>query len=521
MLVSPPCPPPRPTRPGAGWPSCWGRSVGLLPLFLEPPGALPVAAWRLVGVTAWMVVWWLSEAVPIPATALLPIPLLPLFAVAPEKEVAASYAHPLIFLFLGGFLLAGGLQRSGLHRRVALGIVRRMGSTPAGLIGGFMVATALLSMWISNTATAILMFTIAMALIGSLGESVARFRAIRRWKGDPAAPRPDHPRTPAASPHFGRALMLGIAYSASIGGTATLIGTPTNALLASFLSKTYGFTLSFRSWLLFGVPYTVVMLPVAWLWLTKVAFPLRGVDLGDARRVLAGEAARLGRPSRGERAVAVVFVLTALGWIFREPVVHLTGLALSDTTVALVGGLTLLVVPLSLAEGRFALDWKTVEEMPWGVLILFGGGLSLAGAFESSGLAAALGHAFSALGQVPPWLLVVLAATAVALLTELTSNTATAATFLPIVAAAAIGLGESPLLLTVPITMAASAAFMLPVATPPNAIVFAYPELRISDMAKSGTMLDLFAVVVISLLVLLLGGPVLGIAPHVVPAWAR
>ncbi len=189
--------------------------------------------------------------------------------------------------------------------------------------------------------------------------------------------------------------------------------------------------------------------------------------------------------------------------------------------MALVGGLTLLVVPLSLAEGRFALDWKTVEEMPWGVLILFGGGLSLAGAFESSGLAAALGHAFSALGQVPPWLLVVLAATAVALLTELTSNTATAATFLPIVAAAAIGLGESPLLLTVPITMAASAAFMLPVATPPNAIVFAYPELRISDMAKSGTMLDLFAVVVISLLVLLLGGPVLGIAPHVVPAWAR
>lgn len=484
-----------------------GPVCGLLPIFLTPPAGLAEPAWRLAGVTGWMVVWWLSEAVPIPATALLPVPLLPLLGVAPEREVAASYAHPLIFLFLGGFLLAGAMQRSGLHRRVALAIVRRMGGTPAGLVGGFMLATALLSMWISNTATAILMFTIGLSLVDSLGAAAGGGETVEGG-GE-------------ATSRFGRALMLGIAYGASIGGTATLIGTPTNALLASFLSSTYGFTLSFRSWLLFGVPYAAVMLPLAWLWLTRAAFPLAGVRLGDARERLTAEAARLGPLGRAERAVAVVFTLTALGWLGRDLLERATGLAISDTTVAMVGGLALLTVPLSLARGRFALDWETVEALPWGVLILFGGGLALAGAFQSSGLAAALGDGFAGLGHLPPWLLVVLATTTVVFLTELTSNTATAATFLPILAAVALGLGESPLLLTVPVALAASAAFMLPVATPPNAIVFGYRDLRIADMAKSGFVLNLLAIVVISLLVLLLGGPVLGIQPGAVPGWAR
>jgi sodium-dependent dicarboxylate transporter 2/3/5 len=343
-------------------------------------------------------------------------------------------------------------------------------------------------MWISNTATAILMYTIALALVA----------LVERDAGEASRP-------------FGRALMLGIAYAASIGGTATLIGTPTNALLASFLADSYGYTIDFHLWLAIGVPYAALMLPFAWLWLTRVAQPVGDLDVGRARRLVDAEAERLGPWSREEKAVAVVFAATALGWIGRHLLAGWTGLPITDTTVAMTGGLALLVVPLSLRRHRFALDWATVEALPWGVLILFGGGLALAAAFQSSGLAAAIGHGFARLGGAPAWVLVLAVTAVVVGLTELTSNTATAATFLPVVGAAAAGMGASPLLLTVPVAIAASAAFMLPVATPPNAIVFAYRHLRIADMARSGLALNLVAIAVITLLVLGLGGPVLGI----------
>lgn len=463
-------------------------------LVTPAPEGLAPEAWRLTGVTAWMVCWWLTEAVPLPATALLPIPCLPLLGIVAEEPTARSYAHPLIFLFLGGFILAGALERSGLHRRMALAIVRlmgrRLGGSPAGLVGGFMGASALLSMWISNTASAMLMFTLGVSLLESLEDGEIAADDLAR---------------------FGRALMLGIAYGCSIGGVATLVGTPPNALLASFLGDSYGIELTMARWMGIGLPYTLLMLPLAWLWLTRYAFRLSEIDLAAARRRLDEEHRSLGRPGRRERFVGTVFVATAGAWVLRGLLVRGTGLAVSDSTIALVASLVLLAVPLSRRRWECAIGWETVERLPWGVLILFGGGLALAGAFQSTGLAAAIGAAVAGL-EVASLLWVVAALTAVVvLLTELTSNTATAATFLPIVGAVAVGLGVSPLLLTVPVAMAASAAFMMPVATPPNAIVFAYDELRITHMMRSGAVLNLVSVLLILAVLHLLGPAVLGL----------
>ena len=476
-----------------------GPALGAATWLAAPPAGLSEPAWRVAGLAAWMVVWWLSEAVPIPATALLPIAVAPLAGVAPERDVAAAYAHPLIFLFLGGFILAAAMRQSGLHRRVALGLLGRAGSGAAGIVGGFMAATALLSMWISNTATAILMYTIATSLLEALG----RTGEPDREAASTAGPKP-------ALERFGLALMLGIAYAASIGGVATLVGTPTNALLASFLDSAYGYALSFRRWLAFGLPFTAVMLPLAWLWLTRPAFRLAGVRLAGAAEHLAAERERLGPLSRPERFVAIVFALTAGAWVLRDLLARLTGWPLTDTAVAMVAGVVLLAVPVPGDGGRRALDWAEVEKLPWGVLILFGGGLALAESFNASGLAAWIGGAVAGLEGAPPWLLVLAVTAAVVLLTEITSNTATAATFLPLTAAAAVGLGHSPLLLAVPVAIAASAAFMLPVATPPNAIVFGYPGMTVATMARSGAVLNVLATALITLLVLLLGGPVLG-----------
>jgi sodium-dependent dicarboxylate transporter 2/3/5 len=499
-----------------------GPALGLGAALSPAQWGLPEPAWRLAGLTAWMVVWWLSEAVPIAATALLPIGAAPLLGVAPEREIAAAYAHPLVFLFLGGFILAAALGQSGLHRRVALGVLRFTGAGAAGIVGGFMAATALISMWISNTATAMLMYTIAVALLAALERgdepAAAAPAALAATAAPPAATAAPAPPSatarPAATPpreRFALALLLGVAYSATIGGVATLVGTPTNALLASFVDSSLGYALSFRRWLAIGLPFTLVMLPLTWLWLTRPGFRLAGVRLAGAAEHLAAERARLGRFSPEERFVAAVFAATAVIWVLREPLAAATGWPLTDPGVAIAAGLVLLAVPVPGAGGRRALDWKEVEKVPWGVLILFGGGLALAEAFEASGLAAAIGGAVAGLGGAPRWLLIAAVTAAVVLLTEFASNTATAATLLPLTAAAAAGLGESPLLLAVPVTLAASAGFMLPAGTPPNAIVFAHPGMRVGVMAKSGAVLDLTAIAVITLLVLLLGGPVLGI----------
>ncbi|MFP4127291.1 MAG: SLC13 family permease [Alphaproteobacteria bacterium] len=465
-----------------------GPALAALVWLLPPPADMSLEAWRLVSLASWMVVWWLGEAVPIPATALLPIPLMPIWGLGEMETVAASYADPLIFLFLGGFLLAAAMQRWGLHRRIALGIVRRAGTSPTGIIGGFMLATAFLSMWISNTATTVMMFAVAISVVDFVGSRTADDATLRR---------------------FGVALMLAIAYSASIGGIATLIGTPPNALLASFLDSSYGISIDFFTWMLFGVPMVLVMLPIAWVLLTQLVFSARGLGIGDASAVIREELAALGPMSRGERVVAGVLAAAALGWILRSQLEAVTGLPINDTSVALTAALLLFAWPVS-RTGGFALDWEAARHVPWGVLLLFGGGLALASAFQSTGLAEWIGNTVGGF-DIGTWLLILVVAAAIIYLTELTSNTASTATFLPILGAVAVGLNLDPRLLAVPVAVGASMAFMMPVATPPNAIVFSYERMRLRDMAVAGFLLNIAAIGVTFAAMYYLAGPILGV----------
>jgi solute carrier family 13 (sodium-dependent dicarboxylate transporter), member 2/3/5 len=444
-------------------------------LMLPAPEGMAPEAWRLVALASWMVIWWIGEAVPIPATALLPIPMMPLLGIAPITPVAANYGHPLIFLFLGGFLLAAAMQRWGLHRRIALNIVLVVGTGAGGIIAGFMAATAFLSMWISNTAATIMMFAVGLSVIEFVAQKTPDRAMVR---------------------NFGVALMLGIAYAASIGGVGTLIGSPPNALLASYLQTNHNITVDFFTWMQMGMPVVLIMLPAAWLLLTRIIFPVSKLRIGDAGEVIRSELAELGRMSRGERAVAVVFVSAALGWILREPLAGWSGLEITDTTVALVAALLLFAWPVSRKPGRFVLDWESASRIPWGVLLLFGGGLALAHGFKETDLAEWIGLQVSGF-DVSTWVLIFLVTAAIVYLTEITSNTASTATFLPILGAVAVGLGLDPRLLVVPVALGASMAFMMPVATPPNAIVFSWDQLRLSDMIRAGFWLNIMAIAVI------------------------
>jgi sodium-dependent dicarboxylate transporter 2/3/5 len=434
------------------------------------------------------VIWWLTEAVPIPATALLPLVLMPLLGVQEIKPTAANFAHPLIFLFLGGFLLAAAMQRAGLHRRVALHIVTAVGTTPSRIVLGFMLATAFLSMWISNTATTIMMFAVGLSVIDLISERTGDRRMVK---------------------NFGVALMLAIAYSASIGGVGTLIGTPPNALLASFLQSNYGIEVSFAGWMLLGVPIVLVMLPLTWLMLTRVLFPARDIAIDDPKGVVEKQLIELGAMSRAERLVGIVFLGAATAWILRTQLVDLTGLPIDDSMIAMMAALLLFAIPVSRRRGEFALDWSVARNLPWGILLLFGGGLALAGGFSASGLAEWIGNAVAGL-DVSTLALVLIVTIAIVYLTEITSNTASTATFLPILGAVAVGLSLAPSVLTVPVALGASMAFMMPVATPPNAIVFAYEEMTLADMVRAGMALNVIAIGVAFGLFWLIGPAVFG-----------
>ncbi len=450
---------------------------------LPAPQGLSCEALRLVGLASWMVVWWFSEAVPLAATALLPIPFMPILGIADQKPVAAAYAHPIIFLFLGGFIIAAAMQRWNLHKRIALLIVLRIGTNPTRIVAGFMIATAFLSMWISNTATAIMMFAVGL----SLSEFVHKRNQ-------------DH----ANAALFSKSLMLGIAYAASIGGVATLIGTPPNGIFAAFLSDAYGMQITFSSWMCIGFPFVLVMLPLCWLVLTRGAFNLRSITFDGAEDILLTELRSLGPVSKPERIVLIVFSASALLWITRPAVCSITGLSISDTTIALCAAVVLFITPLSLKNGSFVCDWECAARIPWGVLLLFGGGLSLAVAFQSTGLATAIGHGVSSLHGTHSAFFVLVVTGVVILLTELTSNTATTAAFLPIMGAVAVGAHLHPMLLCLPVTLAASMAFMMPVATPPNAIVFACRGLSIRDMVRAGFFMNMAAIILIPVLVYVL-----------------
>jgi sodium-dependent dicarboxylate transporter 2/3/5 len=471
------------TQDTLGGPSARGR-VGLvlggilflLMLILPAPAGLDPAAWRVAAAGVLMATWWVTEAIPIPATALLPLALFPLLGVSDIGAAAAPFANPIIYLFLGGFLIARAMEATGLPRRIALSSIQLLGARPRSIIAGVMVSCAFLSMWVSNTATALMMLPIGLSLVALMPETDSE----------------DHRR-------FGTALMLGIAYACSIGGMGTLIGTPPNAFLAGFMLESYGVAIGFAEWMLLGVPLVLVGLPLCYLLLTRVAFPIRTQELPGGRELVDREAEALGPISGAEKRVAAVFVLTALAWMTRPILVeHVGWLAgLSDAGIAMSAALVLFILPSGEPSGRRLLDWRLARETPWGILVLFGGGLSLAAAVEVTGLSAWLGAGVGGLTSWPlPWLMLAIVI-AVILLTELTSNTATAATFLPVLGGVALGLGRDPLLLAVPAALAASGAFMLPVATPPNAIVYGSRAVGIEDMVRAGIWLNaLFAVLI-------------------------
>jgi sodium-dependent dicarboxylate transporter 2/3/5 len=463
-----------------------GPVAFLLTVLLPAPGALSEQAWHVAGLAAWMAAWWLTAAVPLEATALLPIVFLPLVGVAPLARVTRSYADPIIFLFLGGFLLAATLERWNLHKRFALSTVRAVGTDARRVLLAFMLASAVASMWISNTATAIMMLPIAAAVLGG-----------RPGRGGGIA------AAPGGLGELPAALMLGVAYAASIGGVATLIGTPPNAIFAGAARELLGEDVSFAQWMALGVPISIVMLAGCWLVLVAL-FRVRGKVPGLAD-TLEREHRDLGPLTGGERFVLTVFGLTALAWVLRAPKeigsLRIPGLSdllpgISDPAIAIAAALVLFVTPLKGQRHRVALDWESASKVPWGILLLFGGGLALAGAFEASGLSQWLGGRLASLRGVPlPFVMLVTAAVFV-FLTELTSNTATSALGMPLIAGVAIGLGLPALPLMATVAVASSMAFMLPVATPPNAIVFGSGWIRPAQMARAGILLNLMSILI-------------------------
>jgi solute carrier family 13 (sodium-dependent dicarboxylate transporter), member 2/3/5 len=463
-----------------------------------PPEGLSVTGWRTAGAGLLMAVLWITEAIPIPATALLPLVLFPALGLSDIQGAAAPYAHPIIFLFLGGFIIALAMQRWNLHRRVAINLIGVMGVRQTRIIAGFLLASALVSMWVSNTATALMMLPIALSVVQLV----------------PAGMRASGPMR-----SFGTALMLAVAYGATTGGMATLIGTPPNALLAAFASTTYKINLGFAQWMLIGVPITLVTLPIVYFVLTRISFRLGRSEVEGMAELVRREKARLGRFSRGEVAVAVVFTLTALGWVFQPLLVRVVPL-LSDTTIAIGGALLLFLIPIRARQGEFVMNWEATKKLPWEVLLLFGGGLSLAGNIERHGLSKYLGQLCAGLEGIPVIFAIAMICFGILLLTELTSNTATAATFLPIVAAVALSMGQNPLLFLIPTALAANCSYMMPVGTPPNAIVFGSGLLRLPEMAKAGVLLNLILVPVIVALVWLLAPLVFGVELGVLPDWA-
>jgi sodium-dependent dicarboxylate transporter 2/3/5 len=433
---------------------------------------LGTAGRATAGLAIWMAVWWLTEATSIYATALLPLALMPLLGVSTIKETAGAYAHPLIFLFLGGFILALALEKWHLHRRFAVTVLKLIGTKPATLVGGFMFIAATLSMWITNTATTLVMLPILLSIIGLLDKNSANKK------------------------NFSLCLLLGVAYAASIGGIGTIIGTVPNMFTVSFIQNELGTDISFAKWMTIGLPIVIVFIPLVWWLLTHWIYPPGDDEVGQEFLDEKPEPWSI-----GAKLTLAIFLLTAACWICRPLLMKRPPLAnLSDTGIAIIAALLLFSIPVNLKQRKFLMDWDTALRVPWGVLLLFGGGLALAGAIRANGVGELLASQLSSLHGVPPLLMTMMVVSFIIFLTELTSNTATTTALIPIFAVMAEGLGINPLSIILPATIAASCAFMLPVATPPNAIVFSSNLIRVPEMARAGFWLNLTGILVISLL---------------------
>lgn len=463
-----------------------GPLIAGLMIFAGPPENLSQPGWMTASVGILMAVWWATEAVPIAVTALLPIVVFPLLGIATIQDTTAPYANKVIYLFLGGFIVAFAMQRWNLHRRMALTVLQHVGGNGRSLVGGFMLASAIISMWVMNTSTTMMLLPIAVSIIAVIHKTVDGL-------------------DDKAKDNFQYSLLLGIAYGATIGGMATLVGTAPNAMFAAFMQETYGTEIDFSRWMLVGLPLSAMMLPLAWLILTRFAFKVDFKTSDEGKAALRQLKEELGAITVPEKRVATVFVLMAATWVLRPLLVTLPGLsALDDSGIAMAGGIALFLIPSGEKSDPLLLRWTYAERLPWSVLILFGGGLTLASAVTRTGLAEWLGGSLQTIGALPLFALVIVAATMIIFLTELTSNIATTATFLPVVGAIAIESGYDPIVLAVPVTLAASCAFMLPVATPPNAIVFGSGMLTIPKMVRAGMMLNIVGIFLVSIVALYL-----------------
>ncbi len=461
-----------------------GRVLGPLVffyvLFYFHPDGLSVKANAVLASVAWVTIWWITEAIPICVTALLPLILFPLSGGLGLSETASSYGHKYIFLYMGGFILAVAIEKWNLHKRIALTIINLIGTNIINIILGFMLATAFLSMWISNTAATVIILPIAMSIVYQLN---------------------DNPETEEnENKIFGKALMLAIAYSASIGGISTLIGTPTNLVLVGVVQSTFGKEITFSEWFVFGFPIAVLLLFICWVYLTRFAFTFKQKEFLGGRSEITLRLKALGKMGFEEKMVLYIFILTAFAWIARSFLLQRFIPAIDDTIIAMCTVIVMFLLPTR-QKGKKLITWEDAVKLPWGILLLLGGGLTLAMGFENSGLALWIGNKLTALQVFPFIVLLLILITIVNFLTELTSNVATTAILLPVLVSLAPVLGVHPYYLMIAATLAASCAFMLPVATPPNAVVFGSGYLEMEDMIKKGFWLNIISIIILTVVV--------------------
>ncbi|MDO1501455.1 DASS family sodium-coupled anion symporter [Winogradskyella maritima] len=456
------------------------KSIGLfvgplvfLILTLGPIDLINAQADKVIAVALWMVIWWITEAVSISVTALLPLLLFPLLKVMPIEDVGANYGSPIIFLFFGGFVLALALEKVNLHRRIALSIINKTGTSPNRVILGFMIATAFMSMWISNTASTVVMLPIAMSVIAMLINDADGFTKKDK--------------------NFALSVMLGIAFSANAGGIATVIGTPPNSVMIGLLENEYNIEISFVRWMMLGVPFSATLIAIIYFVLIKM-FPNKGLVFGATQSVIKDELKALGKVTPKERQVLITFAIIVSLWIFRTLINSIfPNLGLNDTMISMLGAIALFAIPFNLKKGEFILDWKDTSKLAWGILILFGGGLALAKAMSTTGIVDLVANAIST-SEISILLTASLLILLMLFMTELMSNIALTAVLAPVVAGIAIGLDIPILQLLIPVVIASSCAFMLPMATPPNAIVFASGYIKVHEMARVGFILNLISV---------------------------
>ncbi|KAF1078566.1 DASS family sodium-coupled anion symporter [Methanogenium sp. MK-MG] len=494
-----------------------GKIVGVLVFFIillwpMDPAFFPVQA--TAASTALIVIWWITEAIPIQATALLPIVLFPTLGVLTATEATAPYADKVIFLFMGGFIIAMSMQRWGLHERIALAILNKAGSSSRMLIFGFMVATAFLSMWISNTATAMMMIPIAISIVATiLPRNDLKLAEMDRSQRD-----------------FAECIVISIAYAASIGGLATIIGTPPNGIFLAQMETIFPTapTIDFFTWMKFGLPLAFIFLPIAWAWLIYGPYRHMPKKISHGHNIIRQRIAELGPMSKGERWTLMVFVLTAVAWIMRSekdiggliiPGINTYMPWVHDSTIAIAGALLLFLLPVDRKQGIYTMNWEWAKKIPWGILILFGGGIALSKAFIASGLAQEIINTFTIFHGLPIVVAVVAVAVIVSFLTEVTSNTAMASVMIPIMAVTSLSMGIHPWILMLTATFAASMAFMLPVATPPNAVAYGSGYITMQDMMRSGWVLNFFGIGILTVMMFTIITWVLGIGPEI-PTWA-